>query len=191
VQAAAAPGALARASGTPGAVPPAFQRSVADGTVAGGRSTYATGLPGGAAYGAHPPVPGADPGAIAIGRGIAHRDSDGSVVFDLSPAPVLSRSVSAPPRHERPTEPAGAISPPDIVQRVGAPAPAGSSDGPAGDVPSPATATASVAETGPPPATIPSLDELARQLFDPLVARLKAELRLDRERAGLLTDMRQ
>jgi hypothetical protein len=48
-----------------------------------------------------------------------------------------------------------------------------------------------VAETGPPPATIPSLDELARQLFDPLVARLKAELRLDRERAGLLTDMRQ
>jgi hypothetical protein len=33
------------------------------------------------------------------------------------------------------------------------------------------------------------MDELVRQLFDPLCARLKAELRLDRERAGLLTDL--
>ena len=37
----------------------------------------------------------------------------------------------------------------------------------------------------------PPLDELARQLFGPLAARLKAELRLDRERAGLLTDLRR
>jgi hypothetical protein len=41
-----------------------------------------------------------------------------------------------------------------------------------------------------PGASTQSLDELARQLFDPLAARLKAELRLDRERAGLLTDLR-
>jgi len=30
-----------------------------------------------------------------------------------------------------------------------------------------------------------------RQLFEPLAARLKAELRLDRERAGLTTDLRR
>ena len=37
----------------------------------------------------------------------------------------------------------------------------------------------------------PNLDELARKLYDPLAARLKAELRLDRERAGLVTDLRR
>ncbi len=37
----------------------------------------------------------------------------------------------------------------------------------------------------------PSTDELVRRLFDPLAARLKAELRLDRERAGLITDLRR
>jgi hypothetical protein len=35
------------------------------------------------------------------------------------------------------------------------------------------------------------MDELVRRLFDPLAARLKAELRLDRERAGLITDLRR
>ena len=34
-------------------------------------------------------------------------------------------------------------------------------------------------------------DELARRLFDPLVARIKAELRQDRERAGYVTDLRR
>jgi hypothetical protein len=77
--------------------------------------------------------------------------------------------------------------------------PADSSPAPA-DLPAPAASapvTASGAEApaaavpaaGPPAG--PSLDELARQLFGPLAARLKAELRLDRERAGLLTDLRQ
>jgi hypothetical protein len=42
-----------------------------------------------------------------------------------------------------------------------------------------------------PEAAGPPLDELVRQLFGPLTARLKAELRIDRERAGLLTDLRQ
>jgi hypothetical protein len=51
-------------------------------------------------------------------------------------------------------------------------------------------ATAPAAGHAPAPAS-PPLDELARQLFGPLSARLKAELRLDRERAGLLTDLRQ
>jgi hypothetical protein len=38
---------------------------------------------------------------------------------------------------------------------------------------------------------LPSMDELVRRLFDPLAARIKAEIRLDRERAGLITDLRR
>ncbi|QGN34973.1 hypothetical protein [Microlunatus sp. Gsoil 973] len=38
--------------------------------------------------------------------------------------------------------------------------------------------------------TTESVDELARRLFEPLSARIKAELWLDRERAGLITDVR-
>jgi hypothetical protein len=53
----------------------------------------------------------------------------------------------------------------------------------------PAALAASAAPAAPGPAG-PPLDELARQLFGPLAARLKAELRLDRERAGRLTDLR-
>jgi len=34
------------------------------------------------------------------------------------------------------------------------------------------------------------LDELARRLYDRIRGRLKAELHLDRERAGLVTDLR-
>jgi len=36
-----------------------------------------------------------------------------------------------------------------------------------------------------------NVDDLARRLFDPLVARIKTELRLDRERAGYVTDLRR
>jgi len=35
------------------------------------------------------------------------------------------------------------------------------------------------------------VEDLARRLFDPLCARLKAELWLDRERAGLITELRR
>lgn len=45
--------------------------------------------------------------------------------------------------------------------------------------------------TGPPaePAS-PNIDELARRLYEPIVTRIKTELWLDRERAGLLSDPR-
>ena len=56
-----------------------------------------------------------------------------------------------------------------VVQRATAPAPA------------PAAAGAGPTD----------VEELARRLFDPLAARLKAELWLDRERAGLVTDLRR
>ncbi len=47
------------------------------------------------------------------------------------------------------------------------------------------------AAAGPPATAPPDVEELARRLFDPLCAHLKAELRLDRERAGLVTDLRR
>jgi hypothetical protein len=46
---------------------------------------------------------------------------------------------------------------------------------------------------GPAGAAAPSgaeLDEMARRLYEPLTARLRAELWQDRERSGLLTDLR-
>ena len=48
------------------------------------------------------------------------------------------------------------------------------------------TASTPVAPVEAPPET----DELVKKLFDPLLRRLKTELRLDRERRGALTDRR-
>jgi hypothetical protein len=52
----------------------------------------------------------------------------------------------------------------------------------------PAPAAAAAAPTAGTSAT--DLDEMARRLYEPLSARLRAELWLDRERAGLVTDAR-
>jgi hypothetical protein len=58
----------------------------------------------------------------------------------------------------------------------------------------PAAPSAGPAVGGSPPPAAPAtgvdLEEMARRLFDPLSARLRAELWLDRERAGLVTDLR-
>jgi hypothetical protein len=54
------------------------------------------------------------------------------------------------------------------------------------------TGTGITSTAGPPASGQPSLptdlDELARRLYEPLSARIRAELWLDRERAGLLTE---
>jgi len=107
------------------------------------------------------------------------------------PAPVVQ---AAPP------EPA--------VNQIVAPAPVASpaSDSPAdsgADVPggpdnpdqAPSAAPAGVQPAGTPagPGALggaASPDELVKKLFDPLLRRLKTELRLDRERRGMLTDLR-
>ena len=109
-----------------------------------------------------------DPGAAAVAAGIAHSDGSGSVFFD--------RPAGADPR-----TPAGAAGPP--VQRAAESAPAAESPAPA---PAPAGAGAGAAAGAPEV----NLDDLAQKLFDPLSARLKAELWLDRERAGFVTDLR-
>ena len=75
------------------------------------------------------------------------------------------------------------------------------------DEPSPAPTPEPTPAAAPPPEASPAptpppqrrptagaaaadLDEMARRLFEPLSARLRAELWLDRERAGLVTDIR-
>ncbi len=59
---------------------------------------------------------------------------------------------------------------------------------PADTTPPQAATTAAAPNAAPAAATEP--DELVKKLFDPLLRRLKAELRLDRERRGVLTDLR-
>jgi hypothetical protein len=150
----------------------------------------------------------ADPGSVAVAAGVAVREADGSVVF-LPPATsgapgttgAASEALPVPPVASRGTASgttgAGSGAPPlpppaPAVQRqaaaVAAPDPPAADLGGTGEGPVP------TAPFGTPPAAAgappPDLDELARRLFDPLSARLRAELRLDRERAGVVTDLR-
>jgi hypothetical protein len=113
-----------------------------------------------------------DTGSIAVAAGIAHRDADGSVVFE-APSPSLSRhDVQRAVDVEEMTRDTTSVT----TATTGA-AP-------------PATASPTVTAPAPPTtAGTPNLEDLARRLYDPLAARLKAELRLDRERFGLVTDL--
>jgi hypothetical protein len=63
-------------------------------------------------------------------------------------------------------------------------------DEPAAPVASAPTA-APTGASSPTAAGSANVDELATRLYEPLLARLKAELWLDRERAGALTDPRR
>jgi hypothetical protein len=63
-------------------------------------------------------------------------------------------------------------------------APSGSASEPPPSAPSPAAALA----PAPAGAAPTDLDEMARRLYEPLSARLRAELWLDRERAGVMSD---
>ncbi|MER6796524.1 hypothetical protein, partial [Amycolatopsis mediterranei] len=75
----------------------------------------------------------------------------------------------------RPSTPDPPPPPAPVVQREPEP--------PAAPVPDPAPAPAPVPHQQP-----PETEELVKKLFDPLLRRLKTELRLDRERRGALTD---
>lgn len=172
-----------------------------------------------------PPAPGAaaspghplawSPGDVAISAGIAHRSSDGSVVFDLPttaprtvPASAPLQRLSLPPQPVAPRLAHADDSLVDhpAVQTVAATEPSGSVDDLPSDLPSPVTTadlhapgsgvvapSPSPTSTDPSPTgpAMPPVDELVQRLFDPLAARLRAELRLDRERAGLTTDLRR
>ncbi len=68
---------------------------------------------------------------------------------------------------------------------------------PAAEAPPPAPPPTEAPAAGPAPtaaapgggAPAPDLDEMARRLYEPLSARLRAELWLDRERAGVMGDV--
>ena len=86
----------------------------------------------------------------------------------------------------------------DAEPAAAGPPPGEPTTAPAAELPvetaAPAPATAPAASPGGAPPTAGAaaaeLDEMARRLFEPLSARLRAELWLDRERAGLVTDAR-
>ena len=112
-----------------------------------------------------------DPAAGAIAAGIASRSPDGSIVFQPPPGSVDASSVATA------VSPAVPPAPVDVGAPAGGAAVAGVA--PASAPPGPSSAGSST-----------NLEELARRLFEPLSARLRAELRLERERAGVLTDLR-
>ena len=92
-------------------------------------------------------------------------------------AAVWDTEAEAAPR------PGAAIVPSDMVQRTPA------SDAPAADV-SPAAAAGATATATPAGDSEKDMDELAGKLYDRIRGRLRTELLVDRERAGLLTDWR-
>jgi hypothetical protein len=113
---------------------------------------------------------GGDPGAGAVAAGIATPAADGSFVF----APPPSAEGPTPPSDVSPE----VVAPPVVVgEPTGGVTPAGP----------PAAASPGPKDGGSPT----DLEELARRLFEPLAARLRAELRLERERTGTLPDLRQ
>ncbi|MEV8354414.1 hypothetical protein ACFVTT_20620 [Streptomyces niveus] len=132
------------------------------------------------------PLPTA--GAFAVAAGVAQRMPDGSVVFGSSSAspsshspgtsrPVVQRdaelSEEPPPTDSEPE--------PDPVDESGAPAPTSTgADASAGPAAAPAR----------PGGTPVVTDELVRALYAPLSRLLKADLRLERERAGFLINTR-
>ncbi|MEU9620458.1 hypothetical protein ACIODT_12700 [Streptomyces sp. NPDC088251] len=134
----------------------------------------------------HAVVPAAHPfptaGSVAVAAGVAQRMADGSVVFGPPPTPyapaVVQREAETaePPPPEPPQEPEAAPEP----EPEPAPGPAAEEHGAPG-APTPATAPG-----GPPVVT----DELVRALYPPLSRLFKADLRLERERAGFLINTR-
>ncbi|MFB4195837.1 hypothetical protein [Streptomyces carpaticus] len=140
---------------------------------------------------AAPPAPSAaDTGAVAVAAGVAQRMADGSVVFrpppaaaaPPAPAAVVQRAaedIPEPPAPEAEFTPSfDSADQPEPVSDPGQETPA-------------ATATEDPSPTAPDPAAPPKVtDELVRALFAPLSRLLRAELRLERERAGRLINTR-
>jgi hypothetical protein len=128
-----------------------------------------------------------DAGAVAVASGVARRMADGSVVFQ---APSAAPSVQPQLQLQRQVETADI---PEPEPELTAEPPPGMETTIESD---PASAAASV-----PPAAgqegeggqggAPKVnDELVRALFAPLSRLLRAELRLERERAGFLINTR-
>ncbi|MFF4752187.1 hypothetical protein ACWD5R_10845 [Streptomyces sp. NPDC002514] len=142
-----------------------------------------------------------DAGAVAVTAGVAQRMVDGSVVFHSPPAAAVGPLSYGPPPGSPPLPPAvqrdASGSEPPPPQPPDPPDPPAASTEPAPEPLPDSSGTASTAagEQTQDPASggsgrgTPKVDdELVRALFAPLSRLLKAELRLDRERAGRLID---
>lgn len=150
--------------------------------------------------GGGPPVPGSPPrtdtggaplptaGAFAVAAGVAQRMPDGSVVFGSSSAPPSSHSPgTSRPVVQRDAELSEEPPPTDSEPATGSepePDPVDESGAPAATDAGPAAAPAR------PGGTPVVTDELVRALYAPLSRLLKADLRLERERAGFLINTR-
>ncbi|HEX2299402.1 MAG TPA: hypothetical protein VHH34_12975, partial [Pseudonocardiaceae bacterium] len=96
---------------------------------------------------------------------------------EVAPAPAPpAQEITPGPGTDLPFE-AGEAAPADLAA---GPSP-GAADAPVGGAPPGGAGTAGAAG---------SPEELVKKLFDPLLRRIKTELRLDRERRGMLTDLR-
>ncbi|MEU2672945.1 hypothetical protein ABZ622_29625 [Streptomyces sp. NPDC007164] len=117
-------------------------------------------------------------GSAAVAAGVAQRAADGSVVFGAPPpsysAPVVQRETESeePPPPDPPQDAA-----PEAEPEPGPTAEAHGAPGAPGAAP---------AHGGAPVVT----DELVRALYAPLSRLFKADLRLERERAGFLINTR-
>ncbi|MBB4780149.1 hypothetical protein [Streptomyces rapamycinicus] len=153
--------------------------------------------------------PPADAGSVAVAAGVAQRLADGSVVFQqphtryVPPAASVRRAWAAPSAQREAGDPeppaAPAPGPPDPPS---APPPAEPpSNGPPAEAAPEPSPDGSASQDGPPGqpgghhggkgGASPKVDdELVRALYAPLSRLLKAELRLERERAGHLINTR-
>lgn len=134
-----------------------------------------------------------DAGAVAVAAGVAQRMADGSVVFRASRSlPAVQREAAAPGPAPTEPPPPGPGPPPETPPPGTGPAPSpepGSGSAPPGGTTGHPEANPET--RGSPQGTAPAVtDELVRALFAPLSRLLKAELRLERERAGFLIDTR-
>ncbi|MFE6490444.1 hypothetical protein [Streptomyces sp. NPDC057748] len=124
-------------------------------------------------------------GSAAVAAGVAQRMADGSVVFGSPPpsysAPVVQRETESeePPPPDPPQEAAEAESQPE-------PEPGPTADAHGAPGASAAASAPGSAAGGAPVVT----DELVRALYAPLSRLFKADLRLERERAGFLINTR-
>ncbi|MEI7034386.1 hypothetical protein [Streptomyces pratensis] len=128
-------------------------------------------------------------GAVAVAAGVAQRMADGSVVFGSARAsgasrPVVQRdagTVEEPP----PPEPDPVTEPGPVTESDPATWPDAEAGADGGGGPEP-PGGGSEAGSGAPAVT----DELVRALYAPLSRLLRNDLRLERERAGLLINTR-
>jgi hypothetical protein len=107
-----------------------------------------------------------------VSGGVASFDPDGGLRF----APPSEPAQTGGPALQRE---AGDTAPPADL------GPASAAEAPAATAAAPAAATPAAAPAH--PAGPGDLDDLARRLYERIRARLRAELRLDMERAGMLT----